>query len=113
MHATQNVTVSNTRIEGWGLINIYAGQSGDGNQYSNISANATTTVYNQALIPISAAYEGRADTYVNSTLTLGTGSLVIGVNNVFLGADTGRCCVKRQGHQLQPVSFVVQHRKPR
>lgn len=89
-YATQNVTVgSSSLIQAWGVINIYAGQAGDGSAYSTVTAAGTTVVYNYALIPISAEFRGTGSAQDYSTLTLASGSQVLGANNVFLGATQG------------------------
>ncbi|MDB5636031.1 MAG: leukotoxin LktA family filamentous adhesin [Bradyrhizobium sp.] len=99
---TQNVTIGNSKVEAWGLIGIYAGQSGDGNYTSNISSNGTTVVYNNALIPISAEYKGESSAESYSTLTLSTGSQVIGANNVFLGSTPGAVASNGKGTNYNP-----------
>jgi len=100
--ATQNVNIGSTRVEGWGLINIYAGQSGDGSRYSTVHANGTTVVYNQAFIPITAQYRGAAEAYDNTTLTLGAGSLILGANNIFIGATQGSVAAAGKGTNYNP-----------
>ena len=98
-------SIGASTLEAWGLINIYAGQSGDGDNAngintSTLTADATTTVYNYALIPISAKYKGSATADDYTTLTLATGSQVLGVNNVFIGATQGLRDRQRQGDEF-------------
>ncbi|MDP1581801.1 MAG: leukotoxin LktA family filamentous adhesin, partial [Bradyrhizobium sp.] len=101
-NAHQTVTVGDATIEAWGLINIYAGQSGDGAYTTNISSNGTTVVYNYALIPISAQYSGRAVANSYATLTLETGSRILGANNVFIGASPGATAANGSGTNYNP-----------
>ena len=105
--ANQNVSIGASTLEAWGLINIYAGQSGDGDNAngintSTLTADATTTVYNYALIPISAKYKGSATADDYTTLTLATGSQVLGVNNVFIGATQGSVTANGKGTNYNP-----------
>lgn len=100
--ATQNVTIGGTRVEAWGLINLYAGKAGDGSRFSQIQANATTTVYNNTLIAISAEHGGYGKAYGYATLTIGTGSLVLGANNVFIGATQGAVEANGRGTLYSP-----------
>ena len=101
--ATQDVNVGgSSKIEGWGLINIYAGQAGDGSTFSTVSADATTVVYNYALVPISAEYKGTATAQDYTNLTLAGGSQVLGVNNVFLGATQGAVSANGSGTNYNP-----------
>src|SRR5262249_46376343 len=87
--AYQTVNVGAATIEGWGTVNIYAGQSGDGGYASSISSNATTVVYNYALIPATGEYSGVSAANNYTSLTLGAGSRVLGVGNILLGATPG------------------------
>jgi hypothetical protein len=100
--AKQYVTVGDATIEGWGTISIYAGQRGDGHGGTNISANGTTVVYNYALIPISADYRGESSAESDATLTLGTGSQVLGANNVYLGSTPGAVTSNGNGTNYNP-----------
>lgn len=100
--ATQNVTIGGTRVEAWGLINMYAGKAGDGSRFSQIQANATTTVYNNTLVPISAEYGGYGRAYGYATLTIDPGSLVLGANNVFIGATQGAVEANGRGTLYNP-----------
>ena len=100
--ATQNVTIGGTRVEAWGLINLYAGKAGDGSRFSQIQANATTVVYNNTLIPISAEYGGYGKAYGYATLKIDTGSLVLGANNVFIGATQGAVEANGRGTLYNP-----------
>ncbi|MBS0536807.1 MAG: leukotoxin LktA family filamentous adhesin [Proteobacteria bacterium] len=106
-HQTVSVAAG-TRIEAWGPITIYAGQSnfaaasGGGGAFSQINASGTTVVYNYALIPINPTYDGNAEAYSYATLTLGTGSLVLGANNVFLGATQGGVSAQGKGTSYNP-----------
>ncbi len=54
-----------------------------------MSANATTVVYNQAVIPITAVYSGTATARSYTDLTIAGGAQVLGVNNVSLAATKG------------------------
>src|SRR6185437_8936281 len=103
---TQTVTIGSSKIEGWGIISIYAGQSGDGSYVSNISSNGTTVVYNDAVIPISADYKGASSAESDSTLTLSTGSQVLGANNVFLGSTPGAVASNGKGTNYNPYLTV-------
>ena len=88
--ATQAVNVSaNSTIEAWGAIGIYAGQAGDGSVLSNVTAAATTVVYNYALVPGTGQFRGSANAENDATLTLAGGSQVLGVSSVSLGATRG------------------------
>ncbi len=106
-HQTVDVAAG-TRVEAWGPITIYAGQSnfaatsGGGGAFSQVTAGATTVVYNYALIPINPTYDGNAEAYSYATLTLGTGSLVFGANNVFLGATQGGVSAQGKGTSYNP-----------
>ena len=106
LNANQNVNVGASTIEAWGLINIYAGQAGDGSASSVLAANATTTVYNEALIPITAEYKGTANATDNATLTLATGSQILGANNVFLGATQGSVGAVGLGTNYNPYLSI-------
>ena len=102
LKATQDVTIGNAKLEAWGLLNVYAGQSGNGYYLSDLSANGTTIVYNYALIPITATYKGQSSAESHSTLTLGTGSRIYGANNVFIGADPGSVASNGNGTSYNP-----------
>ncbi|MGN6460687.1 MAG: leukotoxin LktA family filamentous adhesin, partial [Pseudolabrys sp.] len=102
LKATQDVTIGNAKLEAWGLLNVYAGQSGNGYYLSDLSANGTTIVYNYALIPITATYKGQSSAESHSTLTLGTGSRIYGANNVFIGADPGNVASNGNGTSYNP-----------
>ena len=102
LKATQSVTVGDSLIEGWGTIGIYAGQSGDGAYTTTVSANGTTVVYNYALIPITAVYKGASSAESDATLTLATGSRVLGANNVSLGSTWGTVASNGSGTNYNP-----------
>lgn len=105
LNAYQTVTVGRAVIEGWGLINIYAGQSGDGSYTTAIKANGTTTVYNNtvsSIISDTVPHWGAATANSYTTLTLGTGSQVLGANNVSLGATSGQTAANGQGSLYSP-----------
>ncbi|MCK9919144.1 leukotoxin LktA family filamentous adhesin [Microbacteriaceae bacterium K1510] len=105
MNAYQNVTVGDATIEAWGVINIYAGQSGDGSYTTAIKSNGTTTVYNYTVSSIVAGtvpHWGAATANSYTTLTLGTGSQVLGANNVFVGATPGATAANGQGSLYSP-----------
>lgn len=101
-NAHQNVNVGAATIEAWGLINIYAGQSGDGSYTSSIKSNGTTVVYNYTAVPISAEYRGTAVANSYATLTLGTGARVLGANNIFLGSTPGATAANGSGTNYNP-----------
>ncbi|WP_168192777.1 leukotoxin LktA family filamentous adhesin [Undibacter mobilis] len=100
--ATQNVSIGGTRVEAWGLINMYAGKAGDGSRFSQIQANATTVVYNNTLIAITAEHGGYGRAYGYATLTIDPGSLVLGANNVFIGATQGGVEANGRGTLYSP-----------
>lgn|GEM_PF-2883088 len=101
-NAHQNVNVGAATIEAWGLIDIYAGQSGDGSYTSSIKSNGTTVVYNYTAVPISAEYRGTAVANSYATLTLSTGSRVLGANNIFLGSAPGATAANGSGTNYNP-----------
>ncbi|MBN8976663.1 MAG: leukotoxin LktA family filamentous adhesin [Rhizobiales bacterium] len=101
-NAHQNVNVGAATIEAWGLINVYAGQSGDNSYTSSIKSNGTTVVYNYTAIPISAEYRGTAVANSYATLTLDTGSRVLGANNIFLGSTPGATAANGSGTNYNP-----------
>ncbi|MGB3487899.1 MAG: leukotoxin LktA family filamentous adhesin [Xanthobacteraceae bacterium] len=101
-NAHQNVNVGAATIEAWGLINVYAGQSGDNSYTSSIKSNGTTVVYNYTAIPISAEYRGTAVANSYATLTLDTGSRVLGANNISLGSTPGATAANGSGTNYNP-----------
>ena len=105
-NAHQTVTVGSATIEAWGLLNIYAGQSGDGSYTTDVSSNGTTVVYNYALIPVSAEYYGKAIANSYATLTLGANSKVLGANNVFIGATPGATAANGSGTNYNPYLSI-------
>jgi len=100
--ATQNVTIGGTRVEAWGIINMYAGKAGDGGRVSQIQSNATTVVYNNTLIAITAEHGGYGRAYGYATLTIEPGSLILGANNVFIGATQGAVEANGRGTLYSP-----------
>jgi hypothetical protein len=101
--ATQAVNVSgNSTIEAWGAIGIYAGQAGDGSVFSNLAASATTIVYNYALVPATGVFRGTASAKDDATLTLASGSQVLGATNVSLGATRGFVSAAGTGTNYNP-----------
>ncbi|MBR1196473.1 leukotoxin LktA family filamentous adhesin [Bradyrhizobium sp. AUGA SZCCT0158] len=101
--ANQAVNVSgDTTLLAWGLLNLTAGQAGDGSKYSQVSANATTVVYNQTLIPITAVYSGTATARSYSDLNIAGGARVLGVNNVSLAATKGAVSANGRGTNYNP-----------
>ncbi|MCK1389328.1 leukotoxin LktA family filamentous adhesin [Bradyrhizobium sp. 1] len=103
VHADQDVTVdSGTTIQAWRDINIFAGMSGDTITFSSIQATATTVVYNNTAIPISALYRGTANASGDSRLTLADGSRVLGVRDIYLGATQGQVTASGNGSNYNP-----------
>ncbi|PSO18231.1 leukotoxin LktA family filamentous adhesin [Bradyrhizobium sp. MOS003] len=103
VHADQEVTVdSGTTIQAWRDINIFAGMSGDTITFSSIQATATTVVYNNTAIPISALYRGTANAGGDSSLTLSDGSRVLGVRDIYLGATQGQVTASGNGSNYNP-----------
>ncbi|AWM00458.1 leukotoxin LktA family filamentous adhesin [Bradyrhizobium amphicarpaeae] len=103
VHADQEVTVdSGTTIQAWRDINIFAGMSGDTITFSSIQATATTVVYNNTAIPISALYRGTANAGGDSSLTLSDGSRVLGVRDIYLGATQGQVTATGNGSNYNP-----------
>lgn len=103
VHADQDVTVdSGTTIQAWRDINIFAGMSGDTITFSSIQATATTVVYNNTAIPISALYRGTANAGGDSSLTLADGSRVLGVRDIYLGATQGQVTASGNGSNYNP-----------
>jgi hypothetical protein len=101
--ANQAVNVSgDTTLVAWGLLNLTAGQAGDGSKYSQVSANATTVVYNQAVIPITAVYKGTATARSYTDLNIAGGAKVLGVNNVSLAATKGAVSATGKGTNYNP-----------
>ncbi|MBR1212048.1 leukotoxin LktA family filamentous adhesin [Bradyrhizobium sp. JYMT SZCCT0180] len=101
--ANQTVNVSgDTTLLAWGLLNLTAGQAGDGSKYSQVSANATTVVYNQALVPITAVYSGTATARSYTDLNIAGGAQVLGVNNVSLAATKGAVSANGRGTNYNP-----------
>ena len=104
--ANQTVSVGNALIEAWGNIAIYAGMSGDGTYFSSVVANGTTNVWNEAIIPITATYLGEASAYDYTSLTLATGSRVLGADNVYLGATVGQVAGNGNGTNYNPYLSI-------
>ena len=101
--ANQAVNVSgDTTLLAWGLLNLTAGQAGDGSKYSQVSANATTVVYNQAVVPITAVYSGTATARSYTDLNIAGGAQVLGVNNVSLAATKGAVSANGRGTNYNP-----------
>ncbi|MBI5131767.1 MAG: leukotoxin LktA family filamentous adhesin, partial [Rhodopseudomonas palustris] len=104
-NAWQTVDVGRANIQAWGLINIFAGQSGDGSYTTSIRSSGTTVVYNYTISSIVAAsvpHWGGAEANSHTTLDLGTGSAVLGANNVFLGANPGLTAANGSGSLYSP-----------
>ncbi|MGA7964778.1 MAG: leukotoxin LktA family filamentous adhesin, partial [Gammaproteobacteria bacterium] len=108
---TQVVSIGNAKVEGWGPVDIYAGQSGDGAYTTDISSYGNTVVYNYALIPITAEYKGQSSAESHSTLTLAPGSQILGVGNVFLGATPGSVSSTGNGTNYNPYLKLVSTEK--
>ncbi|MCD0419854.1 leukotoxin LktA family filamentous adhesin [Rubrivivax sp. JA1024] len=107
--AYQAVNVGAANIQAWGLINIYAGQSGDGSYTTKIKSNGTTVVYNytvSSIVSASVAHWGGATANSYSSLNLATGSAVLGANNVFLGADPGAPITNGSGSLYSPFLSI-------
>lgn len=104
-NAYQTVAVGDATIEAWGVISIYAGQSGDGSYTTAVKSNGTTVVYNytiSSLVVDTVPHWGSATANSYTTLTLGTGSQVLGANNVFVGATPGATAANGQGSLYSP-----------
>ncbi|WP_426609924.1 leukotoxin LktA family filamentous adhesin [Bradyrhizobium sp. McL0616] len=103
VHANQAVNVgSNAKVEAWGDITIYAGLAGDGSIASSVQATATTVVYNNTAVPISALYRGTANADDTTSLTLANTSSVLGVQNIYLGANQGQVAASGNGSNYNP-----------
>ncbi|WP_148287864.1 hypothetical protein [Rhodopseudomonas sp. B29] len=108
-NAWQAVNVGAANIQAWGLINIYAGQSGDGSYTTKIKSNGTTVVYNytvSSIVSASVAHWGGATANSYTNLNLATGSAVLGANNVFLGADPGATITNGSGSLYSPFLSI-------
>ncbi|MBR0971143.1 leukotoxin LktA family filamentous adhesin [Bradyrhizobium japonicum] len=103
VHADQAVNVGDhAKVEAWGQINIYAGMSGDTITFSSVQATATTVVYNNTAVPISALYRGTANAGDTTSLTLANTSSVLGVQNIALGATQGQVTASGNGSNYNP-----------
>ncbi|PDT90960.1 leukotoxin LktA family filamentous adhesin [Bradyrhizobium sp. Y36] len=103
VHATQSVNVGdNAKIVAWRDITMYAGLSGDGTVFSSIQATATTVVYNNTAIPISALYRGTANADDTTSLTLAPTSSILGARDIYLGATQGQVTATGNGSNYNP-----------
>ncbi|SCB10737.1 hypothetical protein GA0061098_1001397 [Bradyrhizobium shewense] len=103
VHANQAVNVgAGTKIVAWRDINIYAGLAGDGSVFSSVQATATTVVYNNTAIPISALYRGTANADDTTSLTLAPTSSILGARDIYLGATQGQVTAAGNGSNYNP-----------
>ncbi|MCD9105786.1 leukotoxin LktA family filamentous adhesin [Bradyrhizobium japonicum] len=103
VHANQSVNVGdNATIAAWRDITIYAGLAGDGSVFSSVQATATTVVYNNTAIPISALYRGTANADDTTSLTLAPTSSVLGARDIYLGATQGQVTAAGNGSNYNP-----------
>ncbi|MBR0908899.1 leukotoxin LktA family filamentous adhesin [Bradyrhizobium japonicum] len=103
VHANQSVNVGdNAKIAAWRDITIYAGLAGDGSVFSSVQATATTVVYNNTAIPISALYRGTANADDTTSLTLAPTSSVLGARDIYLGATQGQVTAAGNGSNYNP-----------
>lgn len=103
VHANQSVNVGDgAKIVAWRDINIYAGLAGDGSVFSSVQATATTVVYNNTAIPISALYRGTANADDTTSLTLAPTSSVLGARDIYLGATQGQVTAAGNGSNYNP-----------
>jgi filamentous hemagglutinin family protein len=89
-------------LESFGSLNLTAGRSGNGATNSLVSANATTEVYNYALIPITVDYAGRARATNVVTLTMGDRNEVLAGRDVTIGAYRGVVNANGRGTNHNP-----------
>ncbi|MDA9394607.1 hypothetical protein WN73_29295 [Bradyrhizobium sp. CCBAU 45394] len=103
VHANQSVNVGdNAKIVAWRDITMYAGLSGDGTVFSSVQATATTVVYNNTAIPISALYRGTANADDTTSLTLAPTSSILGARDIYLGATQGQVTATGNGSNYNP-----------
>ncbi|WLA68165.1 leukotoxin LktA family filamentous adhesin [Bradyrhizobium diazoefficiens] len=103
VHANQSVNVGdNAKIVAWRDITMYAGLSGDGTVFSSVQATATTVVYNNTAIPISAFYRGTANADDTTSLTLAPTSSILGARDIYLGATQGQVTATGNGSNYNP-----------
>ncbi len=90
VNATNNITLdSGSQALAFGDIDIAAGQSADGAASNAVTANATTTVFNWTVVPITTTLDATASATGANTLTIASGAMVAGVQNVRIGAYDG------------------------
>ncbi|MGL9622638.1 leukotoxin LktA family filamentous adhesin, partial [Bradyrhizobium sp. U531] len=103
VHANQSVNVGDgTKIVAWRDITMYAGLAGDGSVFSSVQAMATTVVYNNTAIPISALYRGTANADDTTSLTLAPTSSILGARDIYLGATQGQVTAAGNGSNYNP-----------
>ncbi|WP_245502187.1 leukotoxin LktA family filamentous adhesin [Bradyrhizobium betae] len=103
VHANQSVNVgAGAKIVAWRDITIYAGLAGDGSVFSSVQAMATTVVYNNTAIPISALYRGTANADDATSLTLAPTSSILGARDIYLGATQGQVTAAGNGSNYNP-----------
>jgi filamentous hemagglutinin family protein len=99
----QNITLGDdVTLEAFGSLNLTAGRSGNGGTASLVSANATTEVYNYALIPITLEYGGRARATNVSNLTMGARNQVLAGRDIVIGAYKGSVSAIGRGTNHNP-----------
>ena len=96
----------NDKLEAYGLINIAAGESGDGSYENTLVANSNTDVYNEALIPITGEARGTAAINDYNTVKIEPGSQVLGVSNVTIGAYEGSEAASGSGSSHNPYLSI-------
>lgn len=103
VHANQSVNVGDgAKIVAWRDITMYAGLSGDGTVFSSVQATATTVVYNNTAIPISALYRGTANADDTTSLMLAPTSSILGARDIYLGATQGQVTAAGNGSNYNP-----------
>ena len=107
INLSQTVDVGqNDTLEAYGLINVAAGESGDGSYGNTLVANSNTDVYNEALVPITGEARGTATINDNNTVNLEFGSQVLGVSNVTIGAYEGGESASGSGSSHNPYLSI-------
>ncbi|MBX3530644.1 MAG: leukotoxin LktA family filamentous adhesin [Rhizobiaceae bacterium] len=99
----QDITLGDdVTLEAFGSLNLTAGRSGNGGTLSLVSANATTEVYNYALIPVTLEYGGRARATNIANLTMGDRNQVLAGRDITIGAYRGTVSAIGRGTNHNP-----------
>ncbi len=99
----QTITLGDdVTLEAFGSLNLTAGRSGNGGTASLVAANATTEVYNYALIPVTLEYGGRARATNIANLTMGARNQVLAGRDIVIGAYRGAVSAIGRGTNHNP-----------